>query len=540
MTTISESTLYRLDDLICDVLIRIIASIESVKDLVSLSATCRYLRTLCVPLMFSHATRYIDRPMKSKRVILQKFRWPYVRHFKVVDVCPDRMYTVSKGYNGLMFARDPYLCGVLESPKLFSLLRHMPRLTKISLIIGQGTFYIHGISLPALMSILTLPQLRELSVIHLLLSQTESASFEDHTIIAPLTLFHHERSVSRRYPPTDAEKANIILFLTKLCSSLKVLTLPAELVPTEAVSQLDWPRLCELRLRGAQWKTPSVPYATLFSRMRDLRVLVLELTLSADAEPRPILDHDDADDYPWPHLEELSVSHPVVDDPVYARLPQCLRVLSLSCYPHVAERPFLDGNDPFRPYGFPLQTSSEMLDILQRCRARDLSELHLEYRADESESTLLGFVSSALPKIQILQIYRYRAPNTSDIAVDEFARLLSSLAALRVLKVHLDLENTPLPDFSMRPAQRGFEEPWAYDDLAMKTFADDQRVIAETLAGILSPSVKEIHLWWPADSGRHLWRRFRIDHLADNTEPRRGTWITRDDVIIYADHDLLC
>ncbi|RPD61444.1 hypothetical protein L227DRAFT_574515 [Lentinus tigrinus ALCF2SS1-6] len=529
----SQSTPYRLDDLIFDVLTRIIASIESVKDLVSLSATCRYLRTLCVPLMFSHASRYINRPMKSKRVILQKFRWPYVRHFKVVDVCPDRMYTVSNAYRGLMFARDPYLCGVLESPKLFSLLRRMPRLTKISLIIGQGTEYIHGISLPALMSILALPQLRELSVIHLLLSQTESASSEDHTIFAPLTLFHHERSVTRRYPPTDAEKANVTLFLTRLCGSLKVLTLPAELVPTEAVSQMDWPRLCELRLRGAQWKTPSVPYATLFSRMRDLRVLVLELTLSADAEPRPILDDDHADDYPWPNLEELSVSHPMADDPVYARLPQCLRVLRLSCCPHVAERPFLEGNS--RMHSYPLQTSSEMLDILQCCRARDLLELHLEYRADESESLLLGFVSSALPKIQILQIYRYRAPNTGDIAVDEFARLLSSLADLRVLKVHLDLENTPLPDFSMRPAQRSIEPKWAYDKLAIETFADDQHVIAETLAGILSPSVKEIHLWWPADSGHHLWRRFRIDHLADNTEPRRGTRITRDKDIIYAD-----
>ncbi|RPD54945.1 hypothetical protein L227DRAFT_603825 [Lentinus tigrinus ALCF2SS1-6] len=296
-------------------------------------------------------------------------------------------------------------------------------------------------------------------------------------------------------------------------------------VPTEALTQLDWPRLCELRLRGAQWKTPSKPYATLFSGMRDLRVLVLELTLSADAEPRPIVDHDHADDCPWPHLEELSVSHPVARDPIYARLPQCLQVLSLSCCPHAAERAF---NDHMHRYRFPLQTSSEMLAILRCCSARDLSELHLEYRADESESTLLGFMSSALPKIQILQIYRYRAPDTGDIAVEEFARLLSSLAALRVLNVYLDLENTPLPNFSMPPAQRGYETQWAYEMHARKTFLHHLHVIAETLACILSPSVKEIHLWWPFDQGRHLWRKFRIDHFADNTEPTR---ITLDDDI---------
>ncbi|TFK93808.1 hypothetical protein K466DRAFT_642610 [Polyporus arcularius HHB13444] len=401
-----------------DVLAQIIAELvqQSTCNLLPLSETCHLSRTLCKPFIFSHATCHIGEPVRSRRMLIPTFMWPYIRYLMVIDDCPDQAagawVHARSAMRHLYYARDPYLCGVLESPKLFSLLRHMPRLTKISLNL-QDYRCVHGVSWATLKSILALPQLREFWV-DLLLSPTQSPSHNDETDFSPLTLLHHERGVSDIYPPTTTERANIRYLLTKLCLSLEVLTLPAELVPVSALSSWNWPRLRELRVRGARWDSPSTPYTTLFSNMRNLRVLVLELSLSVEAEPRPISDPA-MKAFPWPDLEHFSVSHPVVHDSVYAHLPRRLRVLTLSCCPHKAEKPALEASD--RVYAYPTRTGSEILEILQRCRAQELLELQIEYHADESENLLLGFLSSAFPKLQSLEIYRYRHPNTGDIAV---------------------------------------------------------------------------------------------------------------------------
>ena len=316
----------------------------------------------------------------------------------------------------LLYAKDPYLCGVLNSPKLLSLLRHMSRLTKISLILEEH-HGVHGVQWSALSSMWKLPHLREFSAVGLLLSPTVLPTSAHSTAISPLSLFHYERVVSHQYPPTKAEKEIVDLILTRLCDSLAVLTLPTEVVSPMVLSHLDWPRLRELRLRGAQWSTTSEPYTKVFSRMNRLRTLILECTLFELAEPRPfcIPDADDGEEFPWPNLEHLSVSHPLVHDPVYARLPHNLRVLALYSCPHLAERPKIHTTD--RTYHFPLMTSSETLEVLRRFRGRGLLELQLEYLADDAESDLLRFISSTFTCIRSLQIYRYRQHNTSDIAV---------------------------------------------------------------------------------------------------------------------------
>ncbi|KAI0711828.1 hypothetical protein C8T65DRAFT_776294 [Cerioporus squamosus] len=121
--------------------------------------------------------------------------------------------------------------------------------------------------------------------------------------------------------------------------------------------------------------------------MRGLRTLVLELTLAESVEPRRFCGYQDVGSFPWSELEHLSLSHPSVDDAVYMHLPQQIRILDLSCYPHLAERLWLHAT--VREYGFPVPTSSEMLDILRRCSALPLLDLHLKFRADERESELL-------------------------------------------------------------------------------------------------------------------------------------------------------
>ena len=143
-----------------------------------------------------------------------------------------------------------------------------------------------------------MPQLRELLIIGLLLSPTDF-SFDDDTVFSPL---HHERHISPDFCPTIPEKEIATLLLDKLCRRLEQLILPSELLPTMVLSRWDWPRLRELRLRGAQWSVPLTPYTALFSRMQVLRTIVLQLTFPEDDAPRPFTDSDTSEEFPWPNF----------------------------------------------------------------------------------------------------------------------------------------------------------------------------------------------------------------------------------------------
>ncbi|TFK93801.1 hypothetical protein K466DRAFT_59449 [Polyporus arcularius HHB13444] len=158
--------------------------------------------------------------------------------------------------------------------------------------------------------------------------------------------------------------------------------------------------------------------------MRRLRTLVLQLTLVEGVEPRLCWDPRGPESFPLPKLEHLTLSHPSAGDGVYKHLPHHIRVLDLSCYPHLAERPWLRATvrATVREYGFPIIASSDTLNILQQCRAQAPLELHLEYRADERETDLLQFFDSDFPQLQGLQLDRYRALGDDGTEVSVSAR----------------------------------------------------------------------------------------------------------------------
>lgn len=114
--------------------------------------------------------------------------------------------------------------------------------------------------------------------------------------------------------------------------------------------------------------------------------------------------------------------------------------------------------------------------------------------------------------------------------------MLSPLTDLAVLKVYLDLENTPKPSFEVRPYDY-YGAGWAYDEGSFKEFTQSQHGIAETIARNLGPSIKDILLWSPKGNGalRHIWVRFQVDHCYDDTGIGSTTTVTRRDDLVYAD-----
>ena len=112
--------------------------------------------------------------------------------------------------------------------------------------------------------------------------------------------------------------------------------------------------------------------------------------------------------------------------------------------------------------------------------------------------------------------------------------MLSPLTDLAVLKVYPDLENTPKPSFEVRPYDR-WGASWAYDECSLEEFSQSQHGLAETIARNLGPSIKDIFLWCPNGTGRHLWLRFSVDHRVDETGIGSTAIVTHREDILYAD-----
>ena len=75
------------------------------------------------------------------------------------------------------------------------------------------------------------------------------------------------------------------------------------------------------------------------------------------------------------------------------------------------------------------------------------------------------------------------------ICQDQFAQLLSPLAELRTLQVHLDLTSTPIPTFYMRHMER-YGMGSDYDPESLDAFAHDQHMVAEVCARIVLEGVR--------------------------------------------------
>ncbi|KAI0692470.1 hypothetical protein C8T65DRAFT_816557 [Cerioporus squamosus] len=407
-------------DLNSDVLIHIFEALRPSRRLRPLSETCRYVRSLAMPVLFRECRVFMRKPITT--AFLPETMWPYVFSLLLVDACPGRSpkesaYRTDNYAYSLRYTDDPMLCGILDASVLRRSLPAMPRLRRISLVLRLRE--VHGVHGDVAAAILSTPQIRDVTV-SLFVFCPRRQSFPRDVVgqIPPLTSFQYIQS-SFREPPMayPAEVEAIGLVLGELHMSLEVLELPAETAPLEQMSRLDWPRLQRLTLRGEFPNMSPIPLIGVIIRMPCLRVLILSFTYV------PSVDRQCLWPPGWgvvvdslPDIEELTVTHPSPEDLLYTRLPTSIRRLSLCCSPRYALQVWVP--DRYSRWSSPLPAASELLRILSSTPLLRLEHLNIEYKPDDQEEDLWRFFSSSCPQLTSMELHRMDSSSVTWPAVD--------------------------------------------------------------------------------------------------------------------------
>ncbi|EIW57993.1 uncharacterized protein TRAVEDRAFT_49012 [Trametes versicolor FP-101664 SS1] len=284
----------------------------------------------------------------------------------------------------------------------------------------------------------------------------------------------------------------------------------SESAPLDILRDSYWPCLRDLLMCGEATPYPETPYVITLGNMPELRSLELVLTLRPGVTA-PILwpsDYDAA--CPWPHLQSFTTCHANLEDEIYRHLPPTLRRLLLYSYPYYGNIIWETSSGVReRQLQGALLTASQMLELLSRCQTPDLTELAVEFFADDHEFALWRFLPRAFPRLTSLTIHVYRAENApADTLVPHIARDLARLTHLTTLRIHpgfAPIFEPPMPfggiylgGPSPRTPSAAEERLKAARDRAARTFADT-----------LSSSLHTIFLLHPRLPGAH-WIQYRI------------------------------
>ena len=167
--------------------------------------------------------------------------------------------------------------------------------------------------------------------------------------------------------------------------------------------------------------------------MPNLRSLALNHT---DKHRLPLWPPEHTAPFPWPKLERLVISPPVVDDGIYENLPQTLRSLSLRywkhawyyhiypCEPGPPERVHLTAKDP--DYDTMLHASSLSV-ILRRCHLPALQSLEVEYVQDEAKDDFLLLLVASFPRLTRRKLQRYQKDDTENVPLRTVCIVMSDI-----------------------------------------------------------------------------------------------------------------
>ncbi|KAL1939438.1 hypothetical protein VTO73DRAFT_9994 [Trametes versicolor] len=489
-----------------DVLDLIVEAASHVQAIPALSRTCRRIRLRCLPSMCREFSLRMPVPVVPRAFVPEALR-PYVSVLHFNDRCGDipREQNLRDALErDLRFAHDPLLCAVYSTPFLATALKSMPRLHTLSF--NLRWLPIHGIPWSVMQMVLALPTLRNLAinghrVAPSLLPEEELAL--DHC--APLTSFQHTMSDYRRWRKQDYpyERQALLLVLNRTHATLETLALVAELSPLDEIfTVLAWPNLRELRLRG-ECKTigdPSLPFITLFANMPRLRHIELKLAQPKGVDPQPFWPpgHDNAE-WPWPKLRHLTLSCPHVDDQIYDALPSTLESLALRYTPHMIHSVW---NGMGMQCQWPLVGSSEMLQILRRCRCPRLTSLELEYREDEANAELMQHIGASFPALTSFKLLRYRsAADAEAVPLEPLFRMLGAHPHLQKICLHLDHPDTTASFYY----PTGYKYDIAEDITRLESYLALTQSLADNLAEASGPSLETITLWAPHSYFPYSW-----------------------------------
>ncbi|KAI0353645.1 hypothetical protein OH77DRAFT_1457602 [Trametes cingulata] len=515
--------LFNLDS---DVLHCILEEMFRDKSLAPLSATCRSLRKVSLPVLFSFCEILLLRKPVNSYAFPPSTIWPYIQHVSLVDSCdPDECTTPLDGDESA--AVELFVPGFLTEA-----LSSMPGLTELSFYSPYPS--LHNLPRSTINVILALPQLRRLNVRgilfdygakHLSLPESEMQS-------VPLTSFIYLQWDVRDPPRWHAGEQDVLTrVLNGSADSLQTLFLPNETAPLSLMRRSHWPNLRQLRLRGevrpAYDEASIVPYVAALSGMPRLRSLFLELFLPHGSRVPAIWPpgYDAACSSPWPDLDSLTLSHPQVDDQLYRHLPSTMRQLALCCSPY--HHHFVLGSlgkSRRDEWVDPLLTSSQMRSILRQCETPGLTHLTMQFFADHAEMDLLQYLSHAFPRLESLTVHIYRPEcEHKDIPAEAIGRTLATLARLRALRMHLGFKGVPGREGYRGATLNYFRIP-AHD--VLEAAVDNA---ARILANVLPPSLETLDLFVPTEARPHEWAHYvLVRRDTPSRSVREKYWVKRE------------
>ncbi|OJT10629.1 hypothetical protein TRAPUB_12849 [Trametes pubescens] len=212
------------------------------------------------------------------------------------------------------------------------------------------------------------------------------------------------------------------------------------------MSKVDWPMLQTLTLEGFfptdadHW--PAELLLSMFCRMPALRRLVITAALTHYTATRCcMLGSKPCAVTALQRLRSITIAYPNPNDRVFSIPFPDLTHLALRDWPRhydiVAHKYY---NRTFRS---PILSATEALSILRRLQAPVLATLELVYFADEADDDLLAFIANAFPKLQHLQLHRYRSSSDETVDHRRIARTLSAAQSLVSLRLNLDFQGDP-------------------------------------------------------------------------------------------------
>ncbi|KAI0634144.1 hypothetical protein C8Q77DRAFT_731565 [Trametes polyzona] len=268
----------------------------------------------------------------------------------------------------------------------------------------------------------------------------------------PLTKFDYVSVVWRelRAPPRRAwstspcgdgcpvEAKGIAPLVLAMRETVQRLRLPLDTSPVREMCEGVWPSLTMLSFRGSYpTDMPLSAMSTLISHMPRLRELYIEVAQPPSHSRAPIFGARAPAGCERLQLRSLTIACPDPDDAIFSCVGVDLVNLSLRDWPryyyHARAR------DLRLSWAAPVLTASECLRILTRMATPCLRLLEVVYIADSADDALLHYIATAYPRLERLEIHRYRAERDEDEApYEHIVRMLSPLKTLHRLRLNLD------------------------------------------------------------------------------------------------------
>ena len=432
-----------------------------------------------------------------------------------------------------LYLTSPRVVATCHEEVLRTALCAMPRLDTI-IILDSKNF---GVPWVIFATMLSTPQLRVFEIrgrIHRAFDRLAKPPYQS---FAPLRAFRYvpdHIDTPVRIGPT--EKRMLVILLEKVSATLETLVLPSESVPLRLMNLWEWPNLRELRLRGDsrpihRCRTPLV---SVFGRMPRLHTLSLLLAHSKKSPLGPLWPaHSECKSLPWAELKSLTLSWIHPDDLIFAHLPPTLRHLSFRAWPRL----FIMYYDAHRLWAervhwkLKAPKSAQISRILPLCPSANLERIELEYVADSAELELLRRIPDIAPRLEWLQIIRYRS------AWD--------LSPVSVVREQISTHTIPIADsqqeglvepLSFLPRLRTFRFCPDYEHITLMFVwkdpnGDEDPCDPDEVAGIIArnagPELLEVDVS-EATKGVAAWYTYEIKRSTDGSRRARCTGFSMD------------